>query len=41
LELGFTAQISEGVADFVVTADDVLYTVPYGNAAGIWLLQAK
>ena len=41
LELGFTAQISEGVADFVVTADDVLYTVPHGNAAGIWLLQAK
>jgi hypothetical protein len=41
LELGFTAQIASGVADFIVTADDVLYTVPYGDAAGIWLLQAK
>ena len=41
LELGFTAQISEGVSDFIVTADDVLYAVPYGSAAGIWLLQAK
>lgn len=41
LELGFTAQIASGVADFIVTADDVLYSVPYGDAAGIWLLQAK
>jgi hypothetical protein len=41
LELGFTAQISAGVSDFIVTADDVLYAVPYGEAAGIWLLQAK
>jgi hypothetical protein len=29
------------VSDFIVTADDVLYSVPYGDAAGIWLLQAK
>jgi hypothetical protein len=41
LELGFTAQIAAGVSDFIVTADDVLYSVPYGDAAGIWLLQAK
>ena len=41
LELGFTAQISAGVSDFIVTTDDVLYAVPYGDAAGIWLLQAK
>lgn len=41
LELGFTAQIAQGVSDFIVTADDVIYSVPYGNAAGIWLLQAK
>jgi len=41
LELGFTALMSHGVADFVVATDEVLYTVPYGEAAGIWLVQAK
>nr|PZN26750.1 MAG: hypothetical protein DIU78_06860 [Pseudomonadota bacterium] len=41
LELGFTALMSYGVSDFVVAPDEVLYTVPYGEGAGIWLVQAK
>jgi hypothetical protein len=41
LELRFTAQVSEGVSDYVVAHDEVLYTVPYGDDAGIWLAPGK
>jgi hypothetical protein len=41
LELRFTAKVSEGVSDYVVAHDEILYTVPYGNDAGIWLAPGK
>jgi hypothetical protein len=41
LELRFTARVNDGVADYVVADDEVLYTVPYGDEAGIWLAPGK
>ena len=41
LELGFTSIVSEGVADFTYAGNGILYTVPYGEGAGIWLARAK
>jgi hypothetical protein len=41
LELRFTAKVSEGVSDYVVANDEILYTVPYGSEAGIWLAPGK
>jgi hypothetical protein len=41
LELRFTAKVSEGVSDYVVAHDEILYTVPYGDDAGIWLAPGK
>jgi hypothetical protein len=41
LELRFTARINDGVSDYVVSHDEVLYTIPYGEDAGIWLVAAK
>jgi hypothetical protein len=40
-ELGFSAIVSEGVADYVQPGSGLLYSVPYGEAAGIWLARAK
>jgi hypothetical protein len=40
-ELGFSALVSEGVADYVQPGSGLLYSVPYGEAAGIWLARAK
>ena len=40
-ELGFSAIVSEGVADYVQPGSGLLYSVPYGDAAGIWLVRAK
>jgi hypothetical protein len=41
LELRFTASVSDGVSDYFALDDQVLYAVPYGEAAGIWLVQGK
>jgi hypothetical protein len=41
LELGFTSVINEGVADFMYAGNGLLYSVPYGDGAGIWLARAK
>jgi hypothetical protein len=41
LELGFTSTINDGVADFMYAGNGVLYSVPYGPGAGIWLARAK
>ena len=41
LQLRFTASVKNGVSDYVVSHDEVLYTVPYGDDAGIWLVPGK
>jgi len=41
LELGFTSIVSEGVSDFTYAGNGILYAVPYGERAGIWLARAK
>lgn len=41
LELRFTALVNQGISDFVVAEDDVIYSVPFGDAAGIWIVQGK
>src|SRR4051812_19233158 len=41
LELRFTAHVNSGVSDYVVSRDEVLYTIPYGDDAGIWLVPGK
>jgi hypothetical protein len=40
-ELDFTSIVSDGVADFLLTPDSIIYTVPFGKNAGIWLVRAK
>ncbi|HEY3497755.1 MAG TPA: hypothetical protein VGK73_23820, partial [Polyangiaceae bacterium] len=40
-ELGFTSTVNEGVSSLVDTGSSVLYTVPYGANAGIWLTRKK
>jgi hypothetical protein len=41
LELRFTAGVNHGVSDYIVASDEVLYSIPYGEDAGIWLVSAK
>jgi hypothetical protein len=41
LELGFTATVSEGVADYVSTPDGLIYSLPFGDRAGIWAVRAR
>ncbi len=41
LDLRFTAHISAGVSDYLVLQDQVLYAVPSGEHAGIWLLSGR
>lgn len=41
LELRFTAGVNEGVSDYLVARDELLYSVPYGQDAGIWLVSGK
>lgn len=40
-ELGFSAIVSEGAADYVQPGSGLLYSVPFGEGAGIWLARAK
>ena len=41
LDLRFSAHVQDGVSDYIVAHDEVLYTVPYGEDAGIWLVSGK
>jgi hypothetical protein len=41
LDLRFTAHVSDGVSDYAVVQDQVLYAVPRGENAGIWLVSGK
>jgi hypothetical protein len=41
LELGFTSIVNEGVSEFFYAGNGLLYSVPFGNKAGIWLARAK
>ncbi len=40
-ELGFSATVSDGVSDYLQPGSGLLYTVPFGSAAGIWLARGK
>ncbi len=40
-ELGFSATVSEGVSDYLQPGSGLLYTVPYGEGAGLWLARGK
>jgi hypothetical protein len=41
LELQFTATVSEGVADYLSTPGGLIYSVPYGDGAGIWVVRSR
>ena len=41
LELGFTATVNDGIADYISTDDGIIYSVPFGERAGIWLVRAR
>lgn len=41
LELRFTALLNYGISDFVVAQDEIIYSIPFGEAAGVWLVQGK
>jgi len=41
LELRFTATVSEGVADYLSTPGGLIYSVPYGDGAGIWDVRSR
>ncbi len=41
LDLRFTAHVADGVSDYAVVQDQVLYAVPRGENAGIWLVSGK
>lgn len=40
-ELRFSAVIDHGVSDYFVTRDEVIYAIPFGDRAGIWLTGGK
>ena len=40
-ELGFTSTVNDGAASLYDTGTSVLYTVPYGERAGIWITRKK
>jgi hypothetical protein len=41
MELRFTALVNNGVSDYRVFQDQLLYTIPRGDNAGIWLVAGK
>jgi hypothetical protein len=41
LELQFTSIVNEGVSEFLVAGNGILYAVPFGERPGIWLTRAK
>lgn len=40
-ELRFKATVDNGVSDYLITSDEVLYTIPFGRDRGIWLATGK
>jgi hypothetical protein len=40
-ELRFSAVIDHDVSDYLVTRDEVIYSVPFGDHVGIWLAAGK
>jgi hypothetical protein len=40
-DLGFSATVSDGVADFLQSTRGFIYSVPYGDRAGVWFAEAK
>ncbi len=40
-ELRFKATVDHGVSDYIITSDEVLYTIPFGRDRGIWLATGK
>jgi hypothetical protein len=41
LELRFTATVSDGVANYLVTPGGLIYSVPNGDGAGIWVVRSR
>jgi Ca2+-binding RTX toxin-like protein len=41
VELGFSAVVGDGVADYLQPGTGLIYSVPSGEAAGIWLARGK
>lgn len=41
MELRFTALVNDGVSDYRVFQDQLLYSIPRGKNAGIWLVAGK
>lgn len=41
LDLRFTAHVNDGVSDYRVLGDQVLYAIPRGENSGIWLVSSK
>jgi hypothetical protein len=41
LELQFTATISDGVAAYLDTPGGLIYSVPFGDSAGIWVVRSR
>ena len=41
LELRFTGLVNYDVSDYIVASDQVLYAIPHGAHAGIWLVSGK
>jgi hypothetical protein len=41
LQLEFTATVSAGVSDYLSTSANIIYSVPFGEAAGIWVVRAR
>jgi hypothetical protein len=41
LELRFTATVSDGVANYLRTPGGLIYSVPYGDGAGIWVVRSR
>jgi len=41
LELRFTATVSDGVASYLPTPGGLIYSVPFGDSAGIWVVRSR
>lgn len=41
LELRFEALVNYGISDFIVAEDEIIYSIPYGDSKGIWVVQGK
>ncbi|HEY8944135.1 MAG TPA: hypothetical protein VIM73_07730 [Polyangiaceae bacterium] len=41
LELRFTGTLNHGISDFIVAEDEVIYSIPFGESAGVWVVQGK